>query len=146
MRSAAHGISIDAPSGWEVRIFRREGAMPVMHLASFPLSHDDGDFGAAATARMAPGDAFAALVEYRPDDLIQAGAGLFARTGLPRLRAAEFSPAQLQVTRVGQLGVQRFSTENGRPSCLYCVVWPAQADDARIVKRLGAVLRTLQIG
>jgi hypothetical protein len=145
VRAAAHGISIEAPAGWEVRIFRRDGAMPVLHLATFALSGHDGDFGAAATARMAPGDAFAALVEYRADGVVPAGVGLFARAGLPRLRAGDFTAARLQVARRGHLGCQNFFTESGRPCCLYCVVWPGQVSDGRIVKRLGAVLRALRI-
>ena len=145
MRASAHGISIEAPHGWEVRIFKRPQAMPVMHLATFGLSGHDGDFGAAATARMTPGDAFAALVEYQPDHIVVPGAGLFREIGIPRISAAGFSPAQLQVTRPGQLGRQLFFTASGRPFCLYCVVSPEHAGDRGAFERLSAVLRSLAV-
>jgi hypothetical protein len=144
VRTAAHGISIGAPHGWEVRISRTDGALPVLHLATFGLTTGDGAFGAAATGRMRPGDAFAALVEYLPDEHLRPHTGLFAARGLPTLRVSDFSPAQLQVTRPGQLGAQRFFTARERPLCLYAVVWPA-ARAAPLVGRLAAVLRTLRI-
>ncbi len=143
MRVSGHGLSIDAPVAWEARVFRREGARPVLHLATFALSPADGDFGAAATGRMRPGDAFAALVEYQASATLVPGAGLFARTGVPvPLSAHDFHPRRLQVTRSGHLGTQRFFTEGGRPLSLYAVIWPS-APLAAHLPALNAALESL---
>jgi hypothetical protein len=148
MKVAGHGRSIEAPDGWEARIYRRAGAAPVLHVATFPLEDRDGDFGAAATARMRPGDAFASLVEYRADAAVRPGVGLFAPAGPPReLRAVDFRPNQLQVTRAGQLGCQRFFTAAGVSFCLYAVIQPAGGENAaRPARELSGVLRTLRMG
>lgn len=144
VRLAAHGISIEVPDGWEGRIFRRPGAAPVLHVASFPLLAGDGDFGAAATARMRAGDGFLALVEYRPGGALVPGRGLFAPRGKPRALAIErFAPQQLQVTRAGQLGCQHFFTEAGVPCCLYTVICPQQRSAAQLARRLSEIVRTL---
>jgi hypothetical protein len=147
MRVAGHDLSIDAPQGWEARIFRRDGAAPVLHVATFALCEQDGDFGAAASGRMRPDDAFAALVEYRTDAVVRPGVGLFAATGGPApLGSHDFGSAQLQVTRRGQLGCQRFFTHGGRPFCLYAVIRPARKRPERLAQELSAVLATLQFG
>ncbi len=145
LRISGHGRSVEIPSGWEARIFRRPGAEPVVHVASFALRDGDGDFGAAATARMRPDDAFAALIEYRMDSKLRPGHGLFAKAGTPRVpRAAELGPNQLQVARRGQLGCQRFFTDGGRPCCLYVVVHPARKPPERLLAELARVLATFQ--
>jgi hypothetical protein len=147
VRVAGHGLAIEAPGGWEARIFRRAGAAPVLHVATFALSDRDGDFGAAATGRMRSDDVFASLVEYRADAAVRPGVGLFAAVGRPpALRAADFGSAQLQVTRTGQLGCQRFFAEAGRPFCLYAVLAPAAKSTERLAKDLGRVLATLTVG
>ncbi len=146
MRTAAHGLSIDVPAGWEARIARRGENAPFMHIASFPLRFSDGEFGAAATGRMRADDAFAALAEYTVDRHVTPGVGLFAPQGWNRrLHAGEFAPAQLQVTRPGQLGSQRFFTEDGRPFCLYCVLAPVRHRPERVLAALQRVLATLRI-
>lgn len=143
---AGHGISIDIPAGWEARIYRRGGAAPVLHAGSFALHDGDGDFGAAATGRMRRGDSFVALVGYVVDERLRPGAGLFAAEGVPPApRAHDFSPMQLQVTRAGQLGWQRFFTAAGRPCCLYAVIWPREAVPAVMVAELGRVLASLRL-
>lgn len=147
MRVAGHGLSIEAPEGWETRIFRRNGAAPVLHVATFALSDRDGDFGAAATGRMSSDDVFAALVEYRADATVKPGVGLYASVGRPPvLRAVDFGSAQLQVTRAGHLGCQRFFTEAGRPFCLYAVIQPVRGTLEGLTKELGRVLATLRVG
>jgi hypothetical protein len=147
VRVTGHDLSIDAPQGWEARIFRRDGAAPVLHVATFALREQDGDFGAAATGRMRPDDTFASLVEYRSDAVVRPGVGLFAAIGRPAaLRAHDFGSAQLQVTRGGQLGCQRFFTDGGRPFCLYAVIRPAGKRPERLAKELSAVLGTLEFG
>jgi hypothetical protein len=146
MRVTGHGLSIDAPRGWEARIFRREGATPVLHVATFALLEQDGDFGAAATGRIRPDDSFASLVEYRSDAVVRPGVGLFAVMGRPAtLRAHDFGPAQLQVTRAGQLGCQRFFTDGGRPFCLYAVIRPAAKRPELLARELSHVLATLEL-
>jgi hypothetical protein len=146
MRVAGHGVSIDVPAGWEARIYRRGGAGPVLHVATFALHDRDGDFGAAATGRMHADDMFAALVQYRVDDRLRPGVGLFATAGLPAApQPHEFHPRQLQVTRRGQLGRQRFFTAGGRPHCLYLVVAPGRRRLGHLTAELGKVLATLTL-
>lgn len=147
MRVTGHGLSVDAPQGWEARIFRRESAAPVLHAATFALLETDGDFGAAATGRMRPDDAFAAIVEYRSDAVVRPALGLFAAVGCPTaLSVHDFGAAQLQVTRRGQLGCQRFFTDVGRPFCLYAVIRPVGKRPELLAKELSAVLRTVEFG
>jgi len=116
----------------------------VLHLATFPLKEQDGDFGAAPTGRMRSGDIFVALVEYRADKELRPGHGLFAPQNLPLpLRADEFGPQQLQVTRPGQLGVQRFFSQDGHACCLYVVLRPGSRTPTDLVTEVNRVLRTL---
>jgi hypothetical protein len=143
VRIAGHGIAIDAPAGWEARIFKRDGAAPVLHAATFALHEKDGDFGAAATGRMRQGDIFLALVQYLPDQALQPGQGLFAGKRPTALAARELTSFQLQVTRQGHLGCQRFYTERGRPFCLYVVLAPTAHGPKPLLSRLNGVLRTL---
>ncbi len=146
MRIAGHGISIDVPAGWEARIFRRGGGGAVLHVATFELLDGDGDFGAAATGRMRDDDVFAALIEYRVDDRLRAGVGLFSVAGLPAPpEAHEFNPMHLQVTRRGQVGRQRFFTHDSRPFCLYLVIQPVHHPLERLTGDLSKVLATLQL-
>jgi hypothetical protein len=143
VRLSGHGLSVDAPDGWEARIFKRPGGGPVLHVASFPLHERDGDYGAAATGRMGPDDVFAAMLEFRPDANVRAGRGLFAAGGRPHPVAGQFADNQLQVTRRGHYGWQRFYTDDGRPCCVYAVVAPVRVPIARLVDRLGEVLATV---
>lgn len=144
VRTRGHGLSIEVPRGWEARIIRRPHSAPFLHVASFALRPDTGEFGAAVTERMGADSAFAALVEYRIDSHVTAGAGLFASSWSPRLRVAEFARNQLQVMRPGHLGLQRFFTQSGRPFCLYVVVSPVRRRPERLVGELAAVLATLR--
>lgn len=144
MRLSGHGLSIELPPGWEGRIRVREGGGPVLHLATFPLQAGDGDFGAAATGRMRPGEVFAALVEYRGDG-VRPGVGLFAPRRPPPPSLHEFGPQRLQVTRPGQLGWQSFFTEGGRTCCLYAVISLGRGDPARLVSSLRRVLSSLAV-
>lgn len=146
MRLGAHGLSIELPGGWEGRIFRRGAAGPVLHAASFALHEHDGDFGAAATGRMRDGDRFLAVVEYRPDERLRPGQGLFESGGPPqRIHPLDFSARQLQVTRAGQLGWQRFFTASGRACCAYAVIRPGRHPPGRLVAELARVLATLTV-
>jgi hypothetical protein len=143
--TAAHGLSVEVPRGWEARIAAPPQGAPYLHVASFALTADSGQFGAGVTATMRPDDAFAALVEYVVDRHIDAEHGLFAtRRWQPRLRLAEFRHDQLQVARPGHLGAQRFFTAAGRPFCLYAVIAPARRRPAQLVCELSAVLATIR--
>lgn len=145
MRTTAHGLSIDAPDGWDVRISQTPEGAPILHVATFALRSSDGGFGAAATQRMGADSAFAALVSYQVDAVVRPGVGLFGGgRWSPELRVGKFSPQQLEVTRPGQLGHQRFFTEAGRPFCLYAVVSPARRSAGQLVGDLAAVLATLR--
>jgi hypothetical protein len=141
---AAHGISVDVPSGWEARIIKR-GQGAILHVATFPLHASDGDFGAAATERIRHGDAFAALVEYVDPAMIHPATGLYAASRPPVPRLHEFGPTTLQVTRPGQLGWQRFFTEADRTCALYAVIKPGAERPEKLVRRLAGVLSTLRI-
>ena len=144
MRVGGHGISIDAPTGWEARIYRRPGGGPVLHLATFALHDRDGDFGAAATGRMEGDDVFMALLEFPADARVRPGVGLFQSRGRPLPAPDGFLPNQLQVTRAGHYGWQRFYTEAGRPRCVYAVVMPMRRSLATLVSGLAGVLATVR--
>ncbi len=116
----AYGIQVDLPAGWDGRIYRRDGAQPVLHAASFPLPAGDGDFGTKAMAALPPGGAFVAMPQY---GLNLAGSGLFAPQGLPiPVGANELNAKAFARPLPGLVAVQRFFTEGGRPFCLYVVV------------------------
>lgn len=133
--------TLSPPRGWRVRGFGGGDAASVLHIATFALDPGDGTFGAAATSRMRADDAFAALIEYGVDEHVRPGIGLFAGGSWPpRLRVSDFGPAQLQVTRPGHLGAQRFFTHLGRPFCLYTVVVPVRTRPEKLIGRLTRVL------
>ena len=121
----AHGIGLEVPQGWEGRIVRRpsvhpaERARAVVHVASFPLPENRGDFGVGVTELMRSGDIFLTLFEYGPESV---GTPMFASTGIPQLRTDLFGSRRLQRTLPGQLGCQLFFTADKRPFCLYVVV------------------------
>jgi hypothetical protein len=122
---AAHGVGLEVPRGWEGRIVRRAAVNPaersraVVHVASFPLPEERGDFGVGVTELMRSGDVFVTLFEYGPESL---GTPLFAATGMPRLAVDMFASRRLQRMLPGQVGCQLFFTTNRRPFCLYVVV------------------------
>lgn len=142
---SGHGVAVDLPGGWEGRISRHQDAGPVMHIATFPLRPSDGDFGAAATGRMRGDDVFAALLEFQVGGTVRPGSGLFQAVGRPLPEPREFGPAQLQVTRPGQLGWQRFFTESDRALCLYAVIRPVHRRPAQLVTDLRGVLATIEV-
>ncbi len=139
---AAHGLRVELPDRFEARLYLRdrdeaaaaagpdalhpaafghpdESMNPVLHLANFALPPGRGDFGTGAVERMGPAHVFASLLEYDP---VEAGRPLFAARGLPRPAVADFAANALQRRLAGQLGVQRFFTEQGRAFCLYAVL------------------------
>ena len=144
-RLAAHGVDLDIPQGWEGRILRRAPAHPaeqsraVVHLASFPLPEERGDFGVGVTELMRSGDVFVTLFEYGPESV---GTPLFAAAGVPQLDVGMFSPRRLQRTLRGQIGCQLFFTAKGRPFCLYVVV-AGRLHLHSMITHVNAMLRAL---
>lgn len=158
-----HGFTIEPPSGWEARIYRRtaptdpdnarnraaaagrtgwlgEQTLPVVHLADFPLPASRGDYGSGAVESMSSGNMFLALLEFGPECL---GTALF-ETPRPQVEPRRFSPNGLQRILPGQCGAQYFFTEKRRPMCLY-VVLGAQTGLAGSAARANAVLDRLAV-
>ncbi len=164
MQLTSHGITVDLPPGWEGRIIKRtqpspapsvgkgtaalggsgreERTYPITHLANFALPNDRGDFGSGAVDLMDGSHVFVTLFEYGPESV---GQPLFRDQGRPtRVRAAQFSPNQLQRTLAGQAGFQVFFTEQGRAFSLYIVL--GSADNARpLVALANEVLAAITI-
>lgn len=129
----AHGLAVEAPSGWDAEIYTRDrdprvmtpqGAVemvpPIAHVANFGLPPVRGDFGGGAVELMESGAVFLALVQYDPTD---ADTALFRGKGVPwPLAPEDFDPNNLQRGLAGQSGCQRFFVANGRPYCLYVVL------------------------
>jgi hypothetical protein len=154
MRIEAHGLGADLPEGWEGAIraeredeLRAAGvvggrAFPIVHLASFALPEDRGDFGSGAVDHMTGDDDFVALLEYGPEEV---GTALFSGEGLPRrLDPRRFSPRALQRTLAGQAGFQHFFSQGGRAFCLYVVLGDAN-DTHRHVRSVERVLAGVEI-
>ena len=149
MLLSAHGMGLDAPPGWEVRITRRpatqeEGesrSRPVLHASTIALPVVRGDFGGGVTGLLSASDLFVSVFDHGPGAV---GTALFADRGRPRPVAADFSPNRLQRTVPGQSGCQWFFTEGGRAFSLY-VVLGSHARRVELVNRLGGLLSTLQL-
>jgi hypothetical protein len=122
----AHGLSLDAPIGWEARIERRQTAVagevsrPVIHAATFPLPAQRGDYGSGAVELMGQDDVFVAVLEFGEESV---GSALFESRPMPRMIDPErFATNQLQRWIPGQAGQQLFFTDRGRAFCLYIVI------------------------
>ncbi len=141
MRLTAHGIAIELPSGWDGRIWLREGGGPVVHAANVPLPASDGDFASRATDTLPAAGVVVVLVEYGASE---AGTPLFSAPAPGRIDPAELSPATLLRRRPGQRGLQRFFTTAGRAMCLYVVVGSA-AHAPDLAAAVSNVLATLEV-
>jgi hypothetical protein len=143
---SAHGISITLAPGWSGKVFSRAQGVATLHAGDFQLPLEDGEFGARSTARMPAVSTFIALTEYEPGSGLEAGHGLFATRGihLP-LDPTRFSSTGLAHPRHGQLGMQHFFTDSGRPFCLYVVLAGPRAGRRRQLLALDRVLRSLRI-
>ncbi len=144
----AHGLSVAAPRGWDVRIYQRtptepgERTYPIVHAATFPLPEVRGDYGGGAVEGMRPRDVFLALLEFGPGAV---DTPLFASKGRPaQLTTGQFSPNRLQRTITGQSGSQTFFTEQRRSFCLY-VVLGSHGARAGLVPLAHATLRSIAI-
>lgn len=149
MKLRGHGMAVDAPPGWEIRIGRRapDGqdaaarARPVLHAATVALPEVRGDFGGDVTGRLGADDVFVSLFEYEPEAV---STPLFATRRRPAPSAADFSPAGLQRSIAGQSGRQYFFQESGRAFCLY-VVLGSHARRAALVRQVRSVLDTIEL-
>jgi hypothetical protein len=143
----AHGIGAGLPSGFEGRIFRREGngievTNAVAQFATFALPDEVGDFGGGAVNLMGGDDIFAVLFEYGAESI---GTRLFARPGIPRqLTGDDFQPQVLRRGLTGQAGTQWFFTESGRPFTFYAVLG-SHARRSVLVPRVNQLLAGLRV-
>ena len=157
----AHGLTVNVPSGWEGRIFRRnefaevrasevpgpaapEGELtfPLAQVATVPIPVDAADYGSDVVEELAGGDVFIVLKEFAPAEASQP---LFARAGLPRqLDPEAFHPGTLQRTLPGHAGQQIFFNEGGRAFCLYVVIGDYRRRQ-QLVGAINAVLAGIQI-
>lgn len=140
----AYGLRVVAPAGWEARIFRHPDGEPTVHAATFQLPLRDGEFGSSAMRRMARDDAFLSLTEYRADERLVPGRGLFAPAQPRRLRPASFRPQTLLLHVPGRLGAQVFFSARERPFALY-VVMGSRAALARRLAEVNALLASLVV-
>jgi len=158
-RITGSGIAVDVPAGWDGRIYTRvpaptagrrpdaafaqgETTAAVVHIASFPLPPETGDYGGGAVELMSSKDLLVVLFEHGAQS---ANTPLFAPTSIPRLAATDVSTMQLQRLLEGQGGVQRFFTVAGRAFCLY-VVFGSYARRVRTVPVVNGILDTLSVG
>lgn len=148
MRLDHGGITVDLPAGWEARARTQPPSEPgrtgnvLLHAATVPLPTARGDFGSGVVETLAPDDVFVALFEY---DAADARRALFAATGLPVPRPADFSRAVLQRTQLDHSGAQFFFTAAGRPFCLH-VVLGSHSRRAAGATTAGALLARTRIG
>lgn len=148
MTLLAAGLALAIPSGWEVRVRRQPVSEPhqqgnlLLHAATVPLPRERGDFGSGVVTTLGPDDVFVALFEY---DATAARQPLFAHTGVPRPRPAEFAAGALQRPLPGQSGGQWFFTAAGRAWCLH-VVLGSHARRMPSCAKVTALLDGLRIG
>jgi len=151
MQIHGFGISLELPRGWEGLILggRHDippGAMstPVVHAANFalPPPHSATAYGTNSVRRMAPGNAFLALLEMNPN---WAGVGLYSTAGFPQLRPSDFSTATLEVGLPGRVGVQRFVHVGGRAFIVYAVVAAKKIPFENEVAGLNSVLTSVSV-
>lgn len=140
---AVAGLSVELPPGWDGRIqlpdATRSGAL--VHAASFPLPAGCGDYGSGAVEVMGGSDVLVCLLEHERE---AAAAPLFRREGIPRLRAADFSPRALQRVIPGMAGSQQFFQVAGRPFCLYVVLGSSRVI-APLVKVADRVAQSISV-
>jgi hypothetical protein len=110
-----------------------------MHLSNFALPADRGDYGSGAVEIMGSDNILVVLVEFDPESASKA---LFATQGIPRVRAEDFAPDQMQRPLPGQSGVQYFFNHGGRAFCLY-VALGGHARRHELVPEVNQVLDTL---
>ena len=128
---AAADADLDAPAG----------VGSVLHVGSFPLPVQRGDYGSGAVEVMGGSDVLVCLLEHPPED---AGTELFRNVGVPRLRHDGFSPQTMQRALPGMSGTQHFFQVAGRPFCLYVVVG-SHRTRGPLVKVADDVVRSIRV-
>lgn len=142
----AHGVRVELPRGWSGRVFAREAAVATLHVGSFQIALDDGEFGDRSTGLMPAHGSFLALTEYRPGGGLEPGEGLFAHGRIPRrLDPTRFASTSLAHPRPGQVGMQHFFTSARRPFCLYVVIAGGRTTRRDQLAVIDHVLGTVQI-
>lgn len=165
MALQGYGLAVSLPSGWNGRIFTHgddpdSDNRPSMHLTSFALPVDEGDFGTEVVSAMSAADTFMSLVEYTPDSYLPAveipddpasvtldtSSGPFSNVGIPVVKAADFSPAVVlaETSLPAVTAVQYPFTAGGRPFVLYVVVGDQAQLNAK-VSLANSILDTLVI-
>lgn len=155
-RLSAHGLSVAVPTGWDVRIERRQqldvpapgsewpmGGLvhPVLHAATSALPVTRGDYGSGYVEKMTAEDVFICLVEFDHE----AGETEMFDDGQPTaLRSANFHPEAQQRVIAGMCGTQRFFSAGGRAFCLY-VVLGSWLQRQSLVPVANSLISTIQI-
>jgi hypothetical protein len=142
----AHGVTLELPHGWSGHLFERDRLVG-MHAASYPIAlADTSTFGDKSTGRVRSGQAFVALVEYRPGDGLAAGHGLFTAANIPLpLDPTSFSARRLAHPRAGQVGYQHFFTARERPFCVYVVLAGDRTQRRPATAAVDRLLRSLRV-
>ena len=159
---SAHGLSVDAPPGWDAAIYKRQPDtferqglsaeqielhaveyQPIVHLSTRALPVVRGDLGGGIVSELGQEDVFLVLFEYGPTS---AAEPLFAdNVGVPwPLALEDFDAASLRTQLPGQLGCQRFFSLNGRAFMLY-VVLGSESARRRLVPAVNAALATVTV-
>ena len=148
MKIQAHGLTVQAPTGLDARIYRRkpehddERTHPIVHLCTRSMPEDRGDYGSGVVDLLTADDVFISLMEFGPESV---DTPLFAHKGMPAgFDQATFSQQALQRTLTGQSGAQYRFSEAGRAFCLY-VVLGSHVNRRRLMARVKALVDTLQI-
>ena len=107
---SGYGFAVRVPAGWEAEIYSRAPDVaaygvdpdalhypPIVHLATFALPPERGDFGGGALGAMSGRDAFISVVEYERRDAANAQDRL-------RLLQDRQVPLSEQVARAAELG------------------------------------------
>lgn len=157
----AHGIGVEVPRGWDAAVYRRQGDTlapqslspagaptrrlfypPILHLATFPLPAERGDFGGGALDAMRARDIFISLLEFEGG---AADAPMFQH-GVPwPLHPDWFAPESMRVPRPGQSGCQRFFHVGNRAFTLYVVIG-SHSLRRILVGRVNAALAAVDLG
>ena len=146
-RIQSAGLAVSPPAGWEASIYTRpagkgEVTYPVVHAATVPLTAGRGDYGGGLVETLGPGDVFVSFLEFGPE---AAGSALFRTLqAVPGLTPDSYRPRQLQRTILGQAGVQRFFTVQGRAFCLYSVIG-SMANRIQLTARANQLIGTFHV-
>lgn len=114
---------------------------PVLHVATFPLPPERGDYGNGAVDLMGTEDIFIALCEF---DAEASRSALYAAEGFPRLTAADFDTSTLHRSFPNHSGCQKFFHVGIRSFCLYVVLGSHNFRNP-LVRRVNEVVARIEI-